>query len=222
MPFIQVTNLTKTYTGLDKPVLSNLDFACEKGEMVCICGASGVGKSTLLHIIGGLDQPTGGVVAVSGREIYKLKEKELANFRNKTIGFVFQFFHLLSELTALENAMLPCLIGGLPRGEAASKAVKALEEVGLAHRIHHRPAALSGGECQRVAIARAIVMKPDFVFADEPTGNLDQATGASVLKYLIKLNREHGIGLIMATHNAGLIERMPRKLELREGKLWGS
>lgn len=200
-------------------VLRGLDFELEDGESVGIFGASGTGKSTLLHLLGGLDRPTEGTIAAAGLDLGTMTDDELARFRNREVGFVFQFYHLLPEFTALENAMLPGLIAGLGRGEASARASEALEAVGLAERLSHRPAMLSGGEQQRVAIARSAVMKPRVIFADEPTGNLDRETGRRVWEYLKGLNREKGVALVAVTHNRELIDGFTRSLELRDGKL---
>lgn len=218
---LNAKNISKTYgkghTALT--VLDDLSFECKAGEVVGIYGSSGSGKSTLLHIIGGLDRPSGGQVMIEGEELYSYSEKRLAGFRNKTIGFVFQFYHLLPEFSALENAMMPCLIAGLSKDEAKKRAVAALERTGLGGRQTHRPSELSGGEQQRVAISRAIVMRPRLLLADEPTGNLDKKTGADVMKVLIDLNRKDGMGIVMVTHDHSLISDMDRKLELKDGKL---
>ncbi len=200
-------------------VLRGLDFELEEGESVGIFGASGTGKSTLLHILGGLDRPTEGRVAAAGLDLGTMTDDELARFRNREVGFVFQFYHLLPEFTALENAMLPSLIAGVGNSEARARASEALEAVGLSERLSHRPAMLSGGEQQRVAIARSAVMKPRVIFADEPTGNLDRETGRRVWEYLMELNREKGVALVAVTHNRDLIDGFTRSLELRDGKL---
>lgn len=197
-------------------VLNGLNFSCGKGEFTGIFGASGTGKSTFLHILGGLDKPDSGQVLFNGEDIFK---KNSADFRNKKIGFVFQFYHLLPEFLAIENVMLPCLIAGIKKSEARLMSEEALKHVGLLDRADHKPSELSGGEQQRVAIARATVMKPGFILADEPTGNLDEATGNAVFSYLERLNKEFNIGIIMVTHNPELLKRIPRRLELKGGIL---
>lgn len=217
----EITNLHKIYDGGEKEtvVLRGANFSCRAGEFVGVFGASGSGKSTFLHIIGGLDNPSSGEIKFEGRDLCRMREKELADFRNKTIGFIFQFYHLLPEFSAIENVMLPCLIAGRSKGDAKKLAVEALQNVEMSDRMLHRPAHLSGGEQQRVAIARAIVMQPKFILADEPTGNLDEENGFKVFSYLEKLNKETGMGIIMVTHNPDLLQRIPRKLELKNGKL---
>ncbi len=217
----EITDLHKTYDGSDKEVkvLTGVDFQSGAGEFVGIFGASGSGKSTFLHTIGGLDRPDRGTVKFDGEDIYAKNWHEIARFRNRSIGFVFQFYHLLREFTALENVMLPCLIAGLGRGESRRRASTAISVVDLDSRENHRPSELSGGEQQRVAIARAIVMCPRYILADEPTGNLDIAAGEKVFSYLLKLNKESGTGIIMVTHNPDLLKRIPRRLELKGGVL---
>lgn len=202
-------------------VLDGLDFEIGAGELVGVFGASGAGKSTLLHILGGIDLPTSGSVLASGAELGAFGGDELARFRNRSVGFVFQFYHLLAEFSAIENVMLPALISGMDRREAEKAAREALDSMGLLARGLHRPAMLSGGEQQRVAIARAAVMKPPVILADEPTGNLDHETGASIIRYLLDLNRVHGMAIVMVTHNRDLIRMLPRSYELEDGKLKG-
>ena len=200
-------------------VLKHLNINVIKGEMVAIVGASGVGKSTLLHILGLLDSPTSGKIFYEGANVSGLKENEIARFRNEKIGFVFQFHHLLSEFSALENVMIPALIKGLKKQEARERAEAILNKVGLSERFEHKPGELSGGEQQRVAIARALVMKPAVIFADEPTGNLDQKTGESVFEILKKLNKERKETFIIVTHNQALAKQADRILELKDGRL---
>lgn len=218
---LQASGLKKSYDGgataLD--VLKGVDIEMDRGNLVGIYGASGSGKSTLLHILGGLDSPTGGEVSFEGRALSKMTERELAHFRNRSIGFVFQFYHLLPEFTALENAMMPCLIAGMKKKEAVRLAMKALGEVGLGHRASHRPSELSGGEQQRVALARSSVMQPMLILADEPTGNLDRETGERVFDYLLRLNRDDGIAMLIVSHNQDLLSQMHSKFMLRDGKL---
>ncbi len=219
--FLTATALCKRYDGGPQSVevLSGVDFDMEPGELVGIYGASGAGKSTLLHILGGLDRPTAGAVSFMGSNLAEMGEGELALMRNRKIGFVFQFYHLLSEFTAVENVMIPCLIGGERRKDARESALAALDRVGLAHRAGHRPGELSGGEQQRVAVARAVVMKPELICADEPTGNLDRHTGNRVWEYLLQLQQETGVGMIVVSHNHELLEQVPRLVELRDGEL---
>jgi lipoprotein-releasing system ATP-binding protein len=218
---LEAHNLQKRYDGgaTAVDVLTGVDFQMGEGELIGIYGASGSGKSTLLHILGGLDQPTDGVVEFEGKHLKKMSESELAHFRNQSIGFVFQFYHLLPEFSALENVMIPCLIGGMRKKEATRKALKAIEEVALTHRASHRPSEMSGGEQQRVALARAAVMQPKLILADEPTGNLDRQTGERVFDYLLELNRSDGIAMLIVSHNQELLNQLPRKLLLRDGKL---
>lgn len=213
--------LKKTYNGGASAVdvLKNVDFEMDGGNLIGIYGASGTGKSTLLHILGGLDHPSGGKVEFEGEDINNMSEPELARFRNRSVGFVFQFYHLLPEFTALENVMMPCLIAGVKKKQARQMALSALNEVGLDHRASHRPGELSGGEQQRIALARAAVMQPKLILADEPTGNLDRETGERVFDYLIKLNRDDGIAMLIVSHNQELLKMLPRKLLLRDGKL---
>ncbi|MBN1283136.1 MAG: ABC transporter ATP-binding protein [Proteobacteria bacterium] len=221
MAFLEARGIWKTYTDMAEPVevLRGLDLSVEAGEAVGIFGASGSGKSTLLHVIGGLDSPTEGSVSVAGFLLGSLSDEEIARFRNREVGFVFQFYHLLPEFSALENVMLPALIAGHPKGEARGMASDALDAMGLANRQDHMPAMLSGGEQQRVAIARAAVLRPRVILADEPTGNLDRQTGDMVWKYLVDLNREKGIAIVAVTHNRGLIDRSMSAYELSDGRL---
>jgi lipoprotein-releasing system ATP-binding protein len=187
--------------------------------MLAIVGASGAGKSTLLHLLGGLDRPTSGRVFYRDVDVFGLDSDRLARFRNEHVGFVFQFHHLLPEFSALENVMLPALIRGTERVAAAENASKVLADVGLGGRIHHRPGELSGGEQQRVAVARALVLSPDAVLADEPTGNLDTHTGEAVHELLQKINKERGITFVIVTHNDMLAIRADRVLRMADGKL---
>jgi len=217
---IQVQQLFKTYGNGTKrvEVLKGVDLTFYQGEKAAIVGASGVGKTTLLHVLGTLDRPTAGKVLYEGTDIYTLNEKDLAFFRNREIGFVFQFHHLLPEFNALENTMMPCLIQGLPKKEAAFRAEAILTLVGLKERLSHKPGELSGGEQQRVAVARALVLEPKVLLADEPTGNLDAKTGDSVFDLLQELNRIKGVTLIVVTHNLKLAENMARQIQLVDGK----
>mgnify|MGYP005629927407 CR=1 FL=1 len=200
-------------------VLRGVSLKVKEGESVAIVGASGVGKSTLLNIMGSLEPPTEGVVKFLGKNLYSLQEHELCRIRNQDIGFVFQFHHLLPELTALENVMMPALIARYAKQEARAMAKEVLEKVGLERRLSHQSGELSGGEQQRVAIARALVMKPKLILADEPTGNLDWFTGKEVAGLLMKLNEEEGISMVVATHNQSLAAQMSRKMEIVGGRV---
>jgi lipoprotein-releasing system ATP-binding protein len=195
-----------------------VDLTFSQGEKAAIVGASGVGKTTLLHILGTLDRPSMGKVFYEGKDIFTLNEKDLSLFRNREIGFVFQFHHLLPEFTALENTMMPCLIQGIPKKKAESRAETILTLVGLKERLSHKPGELSGGEQQRVAVARALVLEPKVLLADEPTGNLDTKTGESVFDLLQELNRIKGVTLIVVTHNLKLAEKLSRQIQLIDGK----
>lgn len=203
-------------------VLQGIDLRVVSGDSLAIIGSSGSGKSTLLQIMGTLDLPSSGSITFNGKEISSLGWKERAIVRNRQIGFVFQFHHLLPEFTTLENVAMPGLIGSMSRAEALERAEAALTRVGLAHRIGHRVTTLSGGERQRAAIARALLYHPEVILADEPTGNLDERTGREVNDLLVQLNLEHGVTLIVVTHNTELAQRMRRTLELRSGELYES
>ena len=198
-------------------VLRGASFALNAGEMASLVGPSGVGKSTFLHVIGTLDPPTQGEVLFDGLDAFAMGEEQLAQFRNTSIGFVFQFHYLLPEFTALQNAAMPGLIHRMTREKAEAQAREMLELVGLSHRLDHKPGELSGGEQQRVALARALVLKPRLLLADEPTGNLDEATGEGIHQLLVELNQRLGIAAIVVTHNPRLAERMPRRLRLTDG-----
>ena len=200
-------------------VLKNIDLEIQAKEIVSIIGASGAGKSTLLHLLGALDRPSRGSVYYDDVNIFRLRDAELAQFRNTRIGFVFQFHHLLPEFTALENVMMPLLIGRLSKTRAREKASVALQDVGLQARLSHKPGELSGGEQQRVAIARAIVNEPTVVFADEPTGNLDTKTGNTVSEVLHQLNREKGITIVLVTHNEKLAQTTDKIIHLADGEI---
>jgi lipoprotein-releasing system ATP-binding protein len=200
-------------------VLTDLDLSVRPKECIAIVGESGVGKSTLLHILGTLDQPNTGQVLLDGQDLFALPEPERAALRNREIGFIFQFHHLLPDFTALENVTMPGLIAGLRGAEAREQAEAMLVQVGLADRLTHRPGELSGGEQQRVAVARALVMKPRLILADEPTGNLDPATGDSVLQLLLDLNQRLGVTMAVVTHNEKLAAAMDRTLRMINGKL---
>ncbi|NWF52024.1 MAG: ABC transporter ATP-binding protein [Nitrospirae bacterium] len=224
---IEIVQLKKSFAtdAGELPVLKGINLSIKEGEMVGIIGASGVGKSTFLHILGALDRPTSGKVFYDGVDIFTLNEDSLALFRNRMIGFVFQFHHLLPEFTALENVMMPGLISirreatGAKRKEIKKKAEKLLDEMGLSERKGHRPGELSGGEQQRVAVARALMLDPKVVLADEPTGNLDTPTGEEIFNLLINLNKEKGITFVIVTHNESLSSRCHRVLKMVDGKI---
>lgn len=218
---LRAQNLGKTYSegDLKTPVFANLQLAVRAGETVAIVGASGAGKSTLLHLLGGLDTATSGEVVVAGQAISTLSESARGDLRNKALGFVYQFHHLLPEFTALENVMMPLLIRGTKVSLAKQEAQVLLERVGLSHRLQHKPGELSGGERQRCAVARALVTKPACVLGDEPTGNLDEKTAAAVFDLLLELNREQGTALVLVTHDRRLAKKLGRTLELTQGQL---
>ncbi len=207
------------HDGKSIEVLKGLDMEVTEGESVAVVGVSGVGKTTLLNIMGSLDPPNKGRVEFMGQDLYAMKEEELCRFRNENIGFVFQFHHLLPELSALENVMMPALINRLDKTRARNMARDMLDKVGLSHRVTHQSGELSGGEQQRVAIARALVMRPRLLLADEPTGNLDWITGEAIAELLVKLNVEEKVALVVATHNMKLASKMSRQVEIVGGKL---
>jgi lipoprotein-releasing system ATP-binding protein len=217
---IAVQGLVKTFTtnGNLVEVIRGLDLKVYTGETLAVVGASGVGKSTLLHILGTLERPTEGRVIWEGEEIFALDDRRLAAFRNRKIGFVFQFHYLLPEFDALENVMMPALIARVPKSQAKEDAEAILVRVGLAHRLRHRVSTLSGGEQQRVAVARALVLKPEVLLADEPTGNLDPHSGAQVQELLLDLNREQGLTSVIVTHNLDLAQALTRQITLVDGK----
>ncbi len=221
MALVEVSGLVKTYpvSAGRLEVLRGLDLVVESGEMLAIVGASGVGKSTLLHVLGGLDAFDAGEVRVGEAAIHRMDDDARVAFRNRHVGFVFQFHHLLPEFTALENVEMPLLIGSRPRAEAESRAAEALGRVGLAGRADHRPGMLSGGEQQRVAVARALVHRPSVLLADEPTGNLDEATADRLHALLREMHREHALTSIIATHNMALARACDRILRLEGGRL---
>lgn len=220
--FVRVENLHKHYRdgeGRDLHILRGVSLTVPEGETVSIMGASGTGKSTLLHLLGALDSPDEGMIEVDGRDITRMDSRQGAIFRNQTIGFVFQFHHLLMDFTALENVMMPMWIRAGRTIDSRQEALALLSEVGLEHRAHHRPAQLSGGEQQRLAIARAIANRPKLLLADEPTGNLDEETGNRVSDLLLRLNREHRLTLILVTHNIHFAGRMAGRYVLEMGHL---
>ncbi len=222
-PLIEVVGLQKSYgSGSARvEVLRGIDLSVQAGESVALVGASGAGKSTLLHLLGALDRPTAGVVRFGGEDIFRQNDQQLASFRNRSIGFVFQFHHLLPEFTALENVLMPAMINGTARGTAEKRALALLDEVGLSGRVVHRPGELSGGEQQRVAIARALMVEPAIVLADEPTGNLDTQTAESVHELMRSLNREKGLTLVVVTHNEKLACRADRIIRMVDGLIVG-
>ncbi|ACM20451.1 lipoprotein release ABC transporter, ATP-binding protein [Geotalea daltonii FRC-32] len=218
---LEVSDLYKSYgSGAGKvEVLKGISLNVTAGETIALVGASGAGKSTLMHVLGTIDTPTSGVVKFDGEEIFKLGGAALASFRNLSIGFVFQFHHLLPEFTALENAMMPLLIGGTKRSEAEPIAAGLLRDVGLSHRLTHKPGELSGGEQQRVAIARALVRSPKLLLADEPTGNLDMKTSDEVHDLLMDIHVKRGLTLIIVTHNEKLAAKMARTIRMVDGRI---
>ena len=218
---IEAVSLKKSFL-LDKreiQVLKGLNFTINPGERIAICGESGAGKSTLLHIIGSLDRPSSGTISISGTDIFTKSEHELAKWRNQALGFVFQFHHLLPEFTALENVMTPALINGESKSDARDKATRLLENVGLGNRKIHKPGELSGGEQQRVALARALVMQPQALLADEPTGNLDAKTSNEIVDLLLECNQEFNTTLLLVTHSQRLAARMDRTIVLENGQI---
>ncbi|MCQ9120700.1 lipoprotein-releasing ABC transporter ATP-binding protein LolD [Rodentibacter pneumotropicus] len=218
---LECKNINKFYQEGDNQtqVLKGVSFAMQSNELVAIVGTSGSGKSTLLHTLGGLDQPSSGEVFIKGQSLQKVSESELAKLRNQNLGFVYQFHHLMADFSALENVMMPMLIGRQNKTEAKDRAEKMLNAVGLSHRISHRPSALSGGERQRVAIARALVNHPALVLADEPTGNLDHKTTESIFELIQTLNQEQNIAFLLVTHDMGLAEKLSRRLTMQDGVL---
>jgi lipoprotein-releasing system ATP-binding protein len=216
---IDINQLTKTFIhrGNKIEVLKGIDLQIGQGEMCVVVGASGAGKSTFLHVLGTLDAPSAGQIRVNGKDTTTLPARELADFRNRTIGFVFQFHYLLPEFNALENTMMPGLIRKMDRKELEDKAATILGEVGLAHRLTHKPGELSGGEQQRVALARALVLRPLLLLADEPTGNLDAKTAGAIHDLLFQLNERYRTTMLLVTHNTQLARTMPRALLLQDG-----
>ena len=218
---IRAEGLAMTYAEgkMRTPVFEGLDLSVQSGETVAILGASGAGKSTLLHLLGGLDTPTSGEVFVAGQKMSSLSDAARGALRNQSLGFVYQFHHLLPEFTALENVMLPVLLSGANVPDANRRSKALLESVGLGHRLDHKPGELSGGERQRAAVARALVNRPACVLGDEPTGNLDEKTAETVFELMLSLNREQHTALVLVTHDRRLARRLDRVLELHEGKL---
>jgi len=218
---LQCDNLCKTYQEgkMHTDVLRDVSFAMQPGEMMAIVGTSGSGKSTLLHLLGGLDSPTSGEVIFKGKSLNAMSSSAKSELRNRELGFIYQFHHLLPDFTALENVAMPLLIGKKTSAEVQERAMAMLEAVGLQHRSNHRPSELSGGERQRVAIARALVNNPSLVLADEPTGNLDQRNADSIFELLGELNVRQGTAFLVVTHDLHLANRLTRQLEMRDGKL---
>ena len=221
MALLEVRDIFKSYFlhGKRIDVLRRLSVDIEPGELVSLVGASGAGKSTLLHVLGTLDAPDAGQMSFAGRSVFEMNDAEIAEFRNRTIGFVFQSHYLLPEFSALENVAMPALIQRMDRARALRDARALLERVGLGARVDHRPGELSGGEAQRVALARALVLKPALLLADEPTGNLDPATGEGIHQILREVNRDLGITAVVVTHNESLAQSMPRRLKLGGGQV---
>ncbi len=218
---ILVRGIKKSFSLGSKSVqaLNGIDIDIRKGELICIMGASGAGKSTLLHILGTVERPTEGSIIYDSKEVFAMSDDELSDFRNHKIGFVFQFHHLLPDFTAIENVIMPALVSGMNRKDACEKGSAMLSELGLAERLDHKPAELSGGEQQRVAIARALIMDPEILLADEPTGNLDTATGNIVFDMLLEAGEKHKTTLIIVTHNDDFSKNMPRLIRLRDGRI---
>jgi len=218
---IEVCDLWKIYNtnGSKVEALKGINLKVDQGQTLVIEGVSGSGKSTLLHLMGTLDQPSKGDIKYDGENVLSKTDTELAKFRNAKIGFVFQFHYLLSEFDALENVMMPALIKGTKKNEAEELALKVLDDVGLSARVTHRPGELSGGEQQRVAIARSMVLRPEVIFADEPTGNLDQKTGSSIIDLFVKLNQEYKVSIIVVTHNSYVSSYFNKKINLLDGKI---
>jgi lipoprotein-releasing system ATP-binding protein len=218
---LRAQRISKSFqsSGASIAVLHQLDLTLQGRETLAVVGASGIGKSTLLHILGTLDRPDSGNLYFQGKDVFQFNEQRLARFRNRTMGFVFQFHHLLPEFSALENTFMPALIQGMEQSQAAALATTTLVRVGLAERLHHRAADLSGGEQQRVALARALVLKPPILLADEPTGNLDRKNSDQIHQLLLELNQELGMAMVVVTHNMELASFMARQATIVEGRL---
>ena len=218
---IEAVEVARTYEldGVSVPALKSVSLTIADGDYLAIIGPSGSGKSTLMHLLGALDRPTSGKLFINGKDIASMSAPEMAQLRNETIGFVFQAFHLLPRTSALDNVALPLVYRGLGARERRRRALSTLERVGLGHRVNHRPNQLSGGEQQRVAIARALVTEPTVLLADEPTGNLDSATGQAVLELLERLNSESGVALVLVTHDRDIATRAHRKIAMRDGEI---
>jgi lipoprotein-releasing system ATP-binding protein len=221
-PLVELRDVHKVYEHEGKPleVLKGIDLTIRTGEMLSIVGQSGAGKSTLLHLVGTLDMPTRGTVVIDREDVTRLSSARVAALRNRSIGFVFQFHHLLPDFNALENVMMPGMIqGGIPKGVLRERALKLLDEVGLSHRTTHRPGELSGGEQQRVALARALMLEPKLLLADEPTGNLDTENSAAIHRLFHELNARHNTTMVIVTHNPELARSVPRVITMRDGRI---
>lgn len=221
VPVIYCSGITRTYNEgpTELTIFSDISLSVSAGETVAIVGSSGAGKTTLLNLLGGLDRPSTGHISICGEDIHRMSEAGRARFRNRHLGFVYQFHHLLPEFTALENVMMPCVLGGLPVKQASARAEALLDRVGLSQRLAHKPGELSGGERQRVAIARALVNEPECVLMDEPTGNLDEHTGESVRQLIESLRDQLGIAFVMVTHDMKIARSLGRVLRLEQGTL---
>lgn len=221
---LEIRNLSKTYflNGHAVEALRSINLDIGQGELLSVTGASGAGKSTLLHVLGTLDAPTAGTVRYDGEDVFARNAADLATYRNRHIGFVFQFHHLLREFTAVENVMIPMLIQRAGFEQAREKATAILKRVGLGERLEHKPGELSGGEQQRVALARALILEPKLLLADEPTGNLDEATAEGIHQLIFEMNEELRITVVVVTHNQSLADRMPRRLQMADGRIESS